>query len=385
MHSLGVYHLGCKAIDFFWENIKSDLKEDLEKYIHTHPSADLEKDGEPIRQTFQATCLLHDVGHSPFSHTGEAFYEKGATFTEELEKAADMTLDEKGNTSEEPPSPAKQLYEDMKIRRKGTGNPHEVMSALVGLSLYRQININIDFDLFTRSIIGVQYDSDGSPLDTVILNAVIGMLNGLLIDVGKLDYIERDSYMTGYSSLALDTDRLLSSYTVGELPSGRQGPIYKKSALSIIESEMRSHVKETKPKLNTVFTRQAISAEGTSELNHQLKLLCDDDIVCYIKNEDNSEISQQYFSRRQRLRPLWKTETEFEDLANKNLTPEIQKLLVSDLESMREYIRKNGQLFINEKLIETLDKDIEQAEARKKVWIQKIPMQKQYKINATNL
>ena len=116
MHSLGVYHLGCKAIDFFWENIKSDLKEDLEKYIHTHPSADLEKDGEPIRQTFQATCLLHDVGHSPFSHTGEAFYEKGATFTEELEKAADMTLDEKGNTSEEPPSPAKQLYEDMKIQ-----------------------------------------------------------------------------------------------------------------------------------------------------------------------------------------------------------------------------------------------------------------------------
>lgn len=392
VHSLGVYHLGCAAIDFFWKNVSADIpREEL--------PGDLTANWERIRRTFLAACLLHDVGHSPFSHTGEAFYEKGANFVKELAEAAGAIFDDCGTPSESSPSCAKQLYTDMKTRGKGTGNPHEAMSALVGLSLCRHIEIDIDPDLFIRSIIGAQYDPDGNSLMVIILNAVIGMLNGQLIDVDKLDYIGRDSYVTGYSSLTLDTNRLLSSYTVGRLPDNRWGTIYKKSALSVIENviyandlerrwiqnhpailydcelvdsllrhfdaTMRSDVKPPNVKPITIFTRQAISAEGMSGLNQHLRLLCDDDIVSYIKNEDDTEISRQYFARKQRLKPLWKTEAEFEYLANKNLTSDIQSLLANDLKGMREYIRKNGQLFIDKDLIDALEKDIREADKRK--------------------
>ena len=40
------------------------------------------------------------------------------------------------------------------------------------------------------------------------------MLNGKLIDVDKLDYLMRDAYVTGYSSMMIDYERLISGYTI---------------------------------------------------------------------------------------------------------------------------------------------------------------------------
>ena len=51
VHSIGVFHIGERLLD----TIKSD---------------GVELD-ESLRQSFLIACLLHDVGHSPFSHTLE--------------------------------------------------------------------------------------------------------------------------------------------------------------------------------------------------------------------------------------------------------------------------------------------------------------------------
>ena len=60
IHSLGVYHLGCIASSAMKDNIgKSKYKNDWKK--------EWEDD-------FKLACLLHDVGHSPFSHSGEKLY-----------------------------------------------------------------------------------------------------------------------------------------------------------------------------------------------------------------------------------------------------------------------------------------------------------------------
>ena len=68
--------------------------------------------------------------------------------------------------------------------------------------------------------------------------------------------------------------------------------------------------------LPTIYTRDALSAEGISGVDCKLRLLCDDDIVCYGKNIDKSFYSEQYFARFQRYKPLWKTEASFEHLTS---------------------------------------------------------------------
>ena len=63
VHSLGVYYLGKIAF--------SAIKSQLQEYGKgTGVEANLDR----IQQLFELACLLHDVGHAPFSHTGEAFY-----------------------------------------------------------------------------------------------------------------------------------------------------------------------------------------------------------------------------------------------------------------------------------------------------------------------
>ncbi|MGB4439330.1 MAG: HD domain-containing protein, partial [Sedimentibacter sp.] len=59
IHSIGVYYLGTKSIN--------SLKDSIIEYTS-------ENYFELIKKTFTLACLLHDVGHAPFSHTGEKFF-----------------------------------------------------------------------------------------------------------------------------------------------------------------------------------------------------------------------------------------------------------------------------------------------------------------------
>ena len=60
VHSLGVYHLGTIVSESLRESLEemSIESSQIDKLIHVYLLA----------------CLLHDVGHAPFSHTGELFY-----------------------------------------------------------------------------------------------------------------------------------------------------------------------------------------------------------------------------------------------------------------------------------------------------------------------
>ena len=74
IHSLGVYHLGDIVASVVEKESFPSLSEVIGKYTKKY-----------IRylEIFRLACLLHDVGHAPFSHTGESFY---------------ITKDEKGNS-----------------------------------------------------------------------------------------------------------------------------------------------------------------------------------------------------------------------------------------------------------------------------------------------
>ncbi len=354
VHSIGVYHLGKKAFECFEKNVK-------EKQYPEYDNIEW----DTLKCTFLLACLLHDVGHSPFSHTGEEYYKKSTDFHNELKSRF---------------QDATNFQNDIK---NNTGKPHEAMSALVGLDLIESQNLNdINKELFVRSIIGVPYKSQ----DKLIENTIIGMLNGSLIDVDKLDYLIRDSYVTGFNTMALDVDRLFAAYGISEYTDAsfatKRVPAYKRGALSVIENvtfanDLERHWIQNNPIIlydvkliqlaiesfdkymmnvhrnklaeeKSIFSKTAISLEGYISKGINLSLLCDDDIICFLKNNYSDNIlSKQFFDRSKRLKPMWKSEIEFRNLEEELLGNSVARSFKSTLKAI-----SNNTFFINKEKYE---------------------------------
>ena len=98
---------------------------------------------------FQLACLLHDVGHAPFSHTGEEFFldEKGG-YEDLHHSLSDLIEDE--------------LFRDNIPKNKSdAAAPHELMSAIVALRNYGdRFNSSEERSFFARCITGYRYHYD---------------------------------------------------------------------------------------------------------------------------------------------------------------------------------------------------------------------------------
>lgn len=373
VHSLGVFHLGNKAVNYLRSNIGNSLGNNFDK----------EFDWEDIEETFILSCLLHDIGHSPFSHTGEAFYNASTIFENELHNLVQSSVFDKDVTD------------------KGTGKPHEAMSAIIGIALLEKMSYKFEKELFARAIMGIEYSS--KEIKYQIRNCLISMLSGSLIDVDKLDYLMRDAYVTGYSTMKIDYERLLAGYTITKIKTKVNGeifrPAFKKGSLSVIENityandlerrwiqsnptilydckllehairRYNSYMMRKYSKLKTygnVFNKMAISKEGfPKEDKVKLRLLCDDDIIAFLKNEDESIIGKHYFSRDMRFKPLWKSEAEYILKVKEGIA---LKRLENMLDILRDSLKDFGLFFMNEEELQRLEmeKKKEQKEKRDK-------------------
>lgn len=171
VHSMGVYYLGELAV--------KQLINEINKKASL--SFDLSATGE----IFKLACLLHDVGHAPFSHTGEKFYlGDGHDFSELHNKLAKVIA-----------SP--DFEADIPGDKSQAAAPHEIVSAIVGLSEYESFFTDTeDKEFFARCITGYQYSNIRSEVNN-LKNCFISMLNSKVIDVDKLDYLIRDAYIPG--------------------------------------------------------------------------------------------------------------------------------------------------------------------------------------------
>lgn len=182
-HSLGVYHLSVLA--------SSPLKRLLmDQHID-------DKKIDDLLFNFNIASLLHDIGHAPFSHLGEKYYQSKDKIASEIKN-----LIEHNNLS-------------IKTDIFSTGSKHELMSCYVLLSNYKDllgIDKRIDFELLCRCIVGKEFSANLNDEEIWVKNIIIKLLNSGTIDIDKIDYLIRDAYMTGVSVPGIDIDRLFKNF-----------------------------------------------------------------------------------------------------------------------------------------------------------------------------
>ncbi|UPV74893.1 HD domain-containing protein [Halorussus limi] len=181
-HSLGVYHLGRTV----FENLRTQSY-----FTRDTPESDLDE----IQRTLECACLLHDVGHPPFSHLGERFIDTEDLRARLADRGLVAAFEEAGIEDPLRSASAHELLGCLIVLREYADglrdlgvDPHEVCAYILGYSLV--------FERGGRWQYGVGAQILHSP-----------------IDVDRLDYITRDNQMTGADVLSFDTHRMVDAYT----------------------------------------------------------------------------------------------------------------------------------------------------------------------------
>lgn len=251
-HSLGVFHLGQKGVDSLLENFSR------EKYWSVSQKEDTDEAAKETKLfwmknkiLFLIACLLHDIGHAPFSHSLEKHILDNSKIKETIKTGrksttSTMSITEKlkaliETCERDYYSQAGKDYDTLEGEIIIKAAPHEQIGAYVILSgefqlriktLIAEINAKkligqdlIDGDdnyeilfedddlcFIARMIMGIKYkDWDHK---RQLRNCFIELLNGENFDVDKLDYIVRDTQMSGINNVTVDVDRLLSSLCI---------------------------------------------------------------------------------------------------------------------------------------------------------------------------
>ena len=372
-HSIGVFHLGQIASNTVFDSLKNTtINNDI--------------DWARIVKIFNLACLLHDVGHAPFSHTGEKFF---LDITDENKRYSKLheNLIKAVNTES--------LKNDIPKEDSKAAAPHEIMSAIIGINEFKeQFNSDFEKEFFARCITGYCFSSDKQ--ENSMYNCFISLLNSKVIDVDRLDYLIRDAYFTGFETVNIDYVRLLTSLTIIETirddGEKRYKLAYNKNAISIIENVVYAHDSERKwiqthpavlydmyiiqhilNSLNSTFLEKDISLFSIEALspigleiapNQKISLLCDDDIVFLLKNNSQDELFNEFFSRNTRRHPLWKSESEYKAFLSLQYGGNALKSLENAFDETEKYLRKYSESWIiNDSIIDKIEKELEKIKS----------------------
>ncbi len=346
IHSIGVYHLGNKA---FKAAIGS-----LEEESGLFSAEELIN----IERLFGLACLLHDVGHAPFSHTGELFfladggsppliYTKLTALVGDKMFAADV---------------------DSYSRAGKSAALHEIMSCIIALERFKDhIRDAFERDFFSRCVTGHRYINEEKGKHD-ILNCFIELLNSPIIDVDRLDYIIRDAQTIGFQSVLIDYERLLEGVCIIKVDGFHRLGFHKK-ALSIIENAIYAHDTQKKWIQNhptilyehfllqhamrgidkyfanpgkRFFSYEALTREGIDfGSKGRVALLADEDVLHMMKSVCSDMLIDEYFARNRRRIPVWKSEAEYRALFESKLGPSTLDQLERSFKEIEKYLAEH--------------------------------------------
>lgn len=233
-HSLGVLELTRQAV----KNLNQNGIVSRNGIAPTKNSEPIFGDGLQFNAALAA--LLHDVGHCPFSHLGEVEFRSEEVWVRLCEdvKKCDKLVNSDLN---------KELDAITREKRKRPGAVHEQLGCVVILEKFHDelaavfvkgtklnktsgktrkkaaedddidddINddIYVDFELIIRCIIGLKYDvsTKAAFKKNRKKNVIINLINSTIFDMDKLDYIMRDSLLTGIDNPSINTHRLFQN------------------------------------------------------------------------------------------------------------------------------------------------------------------------------
>ncbi len=259
-HSIGVYYLGKQAFQNFQQNVKTQHEKIYYKVADSKENC--ERVWNRWRFLFEISCLLHDCGHSPLSHSLEFLYDvaesdEDYTDGDYSKKTVNKVLLDKFKDDEN--------FKECFVKEDSDdvyGAPHERMSACLivldeGEGGYRDILRDLiqdqilyfnenhiydsmmldmhtfdehyeddmllsDLEFIVRSIIGCPYNEHSyfcgeenmnRNIVYQLRNCIIRLLNGI-IDADNIDYSIRDASASGYKSAQVDYERLIKSNTI---------------------------------------------------------------------------------------------------------------------------------------------------------------------------
>lgn len=240
-HSLGVFHLGCKAVDAMLNNFSKS------PYWHVSSiKTENYRFWAKNKVLFLIACLLHDIGHAPFSHSLEDLFQSqtGGEPIHIKDKFVQVMADAAADNCE------KNLWSDMLDPDAKSPATHEMMGALLVMDSAMGLREHIenifnyliserfprprqddilyaehhnydatvspidddDLSFIARMITGIKYQE--YDFEKQIKNCFIELLNGSTFDVDQLDYIMRDTQMSGINNISIDVERLLGSINI---------------------------------------------------------------------------------------------------------------------------------------------------------------------------
>ena len=370
VHSIGVFYIGSLIVKHLAEDVDNVRK----KYCIRNRTF------VKIAETYKIACLLHDVGHAPFSHSFENYYDT-------------IVKDENG---EEKSSLSIRIAKNCSLRFKKelpdkVKTPHEYCSAILTLEVFQPMLAEafpeVDWELAARMIIGVQYSNVENDVYLQICNCFIRLLNGGVVDADRLDYTSRDVWASGYATSMIDIRRLISSLHIKQYTDENRKTLFTECYDSNVLNEIESIVKVKDFQIQNVINhhttvyeqellqqaaedmalRYVVKPNGESyneggealssilsveTLEHGIDLagglhlynIADGDLIFLIK-QIGGNLYEQWSSRKYTKFALWKTRNEFfaafpeierDTNINKDDILQIIKSHIREIESVQE-------------------------------------------------